>query len=159
MFFKSQNPTWGSRAQYVFLRSLDFAYAAQLIGGTLNPKVRLFAGNLTFNSNTGLPVFTAAQATFDGYVPVAITSLTDTVGWNGPTLIRIANSAFFEWGSPFVAGQNVNGYYVTTETAGTPDTWWVAESFPSPVPMASSGDFIELTVCFGLTFAPTLIPG
>lgn len=158
MFFRSLAPIMSGNFSYRALRSADFAYPAWLIGGTLNPKIRLYSGNINLAENTPLATLMGAECNFTGYAPQPITSLTDTVGWDGPTLMRLALGSFFELNLPPTVTQVANGYFITTETASVPDMWWVAEQFPNPIPFAMSGDFLSLTVALAISFAAVPIP-
>jgi hypothetical protein len=145
MYFTSRKPTWARTAIQKLLASLSVVPAGPLL---VTPEIHLFQGNLVFDQDSTLATFTAQEADFTGYAKVPLPALAGPLNLM-PGVEGMLGNGHFILGSPATVSQNVGGYWVDY---GVGADWAIAESFGTQIPLAFPGDFIDLSILFGLPF-------
>jgi len=143
MYFQAKNIVWRRGIVAAMLGALPARPAAEIAP---TPQLHLFTGALIPDPDTLLAAFDAEEATFTGYTAVTLPA------WVGPVnilsqVIALISSGDFVVGTPVTISENVTGCYVDY---GTGTDWLIAERFPSPFPMATPGDFLQVDLAAGL---------
>lgn len=149
-FFQATRPTFRRLILDQMLATLATRPAAALL---TTPMVRLFKSPLSFNPDSPISVFHAAEAGFEGYAAIALpaASLPAQIGSGNEGLLY--NVIFQAAGFPASPSDTIYGYWVDQNTGAD---WVIAETFPQPVPMQSGINFIDLTVILALGLVPAL---
>lgn len=118
----------------------------------VTPKLRLFTN--AFQPIPATPLGTFVEANFSGYTA-------PTVVLNGPVNLSQNASAMVVTAlflatvaTPFV-DNTLAGWYLTDATA---TLWYASERFTSVFPIASAGDYLEITLAFPLPFMLPTFP-
>lgn len=145
MYHTANKPTWRRTIIEGMLAALMTRPAAALIA---TPKIHLWVGDLTIDSQTPLATFTGAEATFSGYPAGGATLGVLSVPLNLlPEVIGLHADNDFIVSDPPTITETVSGYWIDY---GAGADWLVAEAFASPVPMAAFGDFLVIEILLPL---------
>jgi len=145
VIYTAQNPVWNRKVISEMLAALSTVPLAALLTA---PKVRLLGSAISIDQDTPMSALTSAEATYTGYVAVALPALVGPVN-SVPGMEALFGSVSFVAPSPLTVTGILYGYFVDG-VAGA--TWAIAESFPSPFPFALPGDFLDLDLLLGLYF-------
>jgi len=124
-----------------YLNALSTRPAAALLA---TPTCCLYTGAPVLTPGMALSVLTALEATFTGYAAQALGTLVGPVNLPNNVQGLIFNVTFLCTASP---GQNITGYFIRD---GGSTILYAAEAFPTPIPLAASGDFLNLGLVFPL---------
>jgi len=143
MYFQAENIVWRRGFVAELLATLATDPAAALAP---TPVLHLFTGSLEPDPGTLLAAFTAVEATFTGYAEVTLPAWVGAVNILDQ-VIALISSGNFVVGTPVTIQENITGYWVDYDTASD---WLLAERFPAPFPMVSTGDFLQVDLAAGL---------
>ena len=142
----SIQPVYNRSLIAALLSALETVPGAALL---TTPKVHLFtAGPTPITPNSTVANFT--EATFAGYASISLPTLSALI--NLPNNTAYGEDAQVQWIASTITGggQTILGYWVDNGTS----TLYLAEYFPTPIPISIIGDNINLQVVFGLIFSP-----
>jgi len=150
-FVQSTNPVFARNVADAMLDALSARPALALL---VTPFVHLFtAGPATITPDFVPGDFT--EATFTGYAPIAL-----ALPLVGPINADadhdgVHNEADFLGGAVVPPGEVIAGYWID-DNATTPTTQYMAETFVTPIPIATVGDYISLDVIFVIAWQNAL---
>lgn len=145
MFAQSLNPTYAVALLNGMLAAILTRPAAALASAL---KLHLFtAGPAPITPQMAVVDFT--EATFTGYAMATIAALAGPiVSPSGSCEGLFANGSFVATGS--TVGNTILGYWIDDGASNI----FLAEYFPTPIPIVAAGNFIDLAVIFGLAYRP-----
>lgn len=147
MFFQSRNPQLTRVLANAMLAALSARPAGPLLA---TPKVQLWTGAPVNPISLDSVVGDFTVCTFTGYADATLPALSGPVA-AGSNVLAMIGGAFFSLGTPIVTTQNADGYIVVDTTLAI---LYAIEQFPTPVPFALAGAFLDLVVQLPLACRP-----
>lgn len=141
------NPLWSQ----AFIDTILLAFSSDPGSALITtPTIRLFtAGPAPISAHSVCGDFT--EAIFDGYAAVdwdfTLGQIVNLPSGQGRGFCP--NSAVYVAGGAIGAGETILGYWITDAAKSI---LYAAEYFPAPIPLASPGDFIDLSILGPLSF-------
>jgi hypothetical protein len=141
--FTSRNVTYNQTLIQAAVEAFKTAAGAALLA---TPKIHLFSNDFQPMPTTLIGDFT--EAAFSGYAAVSAV-LTGPVNFGLTASALVSPGVFLATDvDPFVP-DTLRGW-VLEDSGGS--VWYAAERFPTPIPITSAGDFVDLSIALALPY-------
>jgi hypothetical protein len=143
MYWTSKKPWFRQAIADNLLNALSTVPGGPILA---TPTLRLVKQSISLSPTTPIANLVAQESGFTGYVKAPLGGLGVPLNVLPYTRGLVNTHTFAVSPAPTVT-ETVWGYFVDS---GNGADWALAEMFPSGFPMANGGDFLELTVVFGI---------